>query len=118
MTDQIDLLTNEAIAQAEEGAPNEWLNHATSAVFYICATRGRGKEFTTDAVWARLKQTLGEDLAEPPEPRAMGAVIRKARAKGWCRATDRMVKSTRPECHGRRIQVWEITFQYTGPRQT
>ena len=106
--EQIDMLTDEAIARAHSAAPREWKEYAMDAVKYVCRSRGRGSFLTTDAVWARLAKTLGEDLAQPPEPRAMGGIIRWAKSEKWIRPTDRVKKSERPECHGRRITVWQV----------
>lgn len=42
------------------------------------------------------------------EPRVMGVVMSKLSGMGLIEATDRTVKSTRPECHCRPIRVWRV----------
>lgn len=84
-----------AIATAGAGAPEAWMRNARQVVTQLAE---RGAEFTTDAIWQRLPQ--------PPEPRAMGAVMAWAADQGLVIATDRTVPSTRPECHARPVRVW------------
>lgn len=82
---------------ATEIANTEWVEMTYKAVVSIAKL---AQEFTTDRVW----HVIG-DVA-PPEPRAMGAVMRKAVANRICGPTDRTVKSVRPNCHRRPIRVW------------
>jgi len=44
----------------------------------------------------------------PTEPKAMGAVMTRLQREGLIEATDRTVKSCRPECHRRPIRVWRV----------
>ncbi len=90
---------DEAIARVEAGADEDWLRHALNAV-ENCAMRM--VHFTTDDVWDRLT-----NLEHPPEPRALGAVMREAAKRGWVETTDRIRKSTRVACHGRPVRVWK-----------
>ena len=107
---QGDFLRDEALARLER-AHAEWINEALATV---CLLANRRRELTTDAVW---------HLVGPPpkEPRAMGAVMRKAASRGWIRATDRTTLSVRPECHRRPIRIWESLIEqhprkdYSGP---
>jgi len=91
-------LRDEAIDRVEQHAPPDWADEALNVV--IGLAREEGREFTTDAVWAGLNG------AQPPEPRAMGAVMRKAVMLGWIEKTDRMEMSKRPRCHRRPLTVW------------
>lgn len=88
-------LRDKAIADVER-ANKEFVACGLIAVRVVALRR---EEFTTDAVWHVLKAT-------PPEPRAMGAVMRKAVMEKMCVATDRTVLSTRPDCHRRPVRVW------------
>jgi hypothetical protein len=89
-----------AIEQVEDAASAAWKAEAFVAVARVCETR---EEFTTDAVWAMLDE---RGVAIPREPRAMGAIMRRAVTAGLCLPTDRTSKSVRIECHRRPLQIW------------
>lgn len=83
----------------------EWFGHAHKAVRRVARSLDT---FTTDDVWCELEvgaRIRGFDPA-PPEPRAMGAVMRWAVREGWCVATEDYRRSERPECHARPLLVW------------
>lgn len=84
-----------AIAAAGAGAPEAWVGNARRVVRQLAAA---GREFTSDDVWRVLPQ--------PPEPRALGAVMTWAVDQQLVVPTDRTVPSTRPECHARPVRVW------------
>lgn len=86
---------DEAIDQVEENADAIWLGVARTVLEQLARSRSH---ITSDDVWDRVPA--------PREPRAMGAVFRWAMRQGLVEATDRIKPSRRPECHGRRIQVW------------
>lgn len=90
-----------AIEQVDDAASVTWKAEAFVAVAHVCETR---EEFTTDAVWALLDE---RKVGIPREPRAMGAIMRKAVAAGLCLPTDRTSKSVRVECHRRPLQIWQ-----------
>lgn len=92
---QAEAARDRAVATAASGAPDVWMTRARQVVRQLADT---GADFTTDALWARLPQ--------PPEPRAMGAVMTWAAEQGLVVATDRTEPSTRPECHARPVRVW------------
>jgi hypothetical protein len=73
-----------------------WVTAAVAIIEMLAETR---TEFTTDDVWDFM-------AASPPEPRAMGAAMSRARSLGYCEANNRTVPSNRPECHRRPIRVW------------
>jgi hypothetical protein len=81
-----------AIEQVAQSVPL-WINGAIEAIGSIPSGL-----FTTDDVWARV--------GKPPEPRAMGAAMTRARAMGICKPTDSWQQSARPECHARPVRVW------------
>ena len=87
---------DEAVKRVGDHAPVPWMERALLAVRYVSH---REPYFTTDDIWA--------EVGSPPEPRAMGAVMRRAAAKGLCRPTERYRHSTRVECHARPVRVWE-----------
>lgn len=91
-------LADEAIQRAAENADREWYRSALDIVWSL------GNTFTTDDVWAALDRH-GEPA--PHEPRALGAVMRDARKRGWIAPTSEYRQSTRPECHGRPVRVWK-----------
>lgn len=91
-------LADEAIQRAKEHADREWYGDALGIV---AALARRGEAFTTDDVWAQTDPTLSTH-----EPRALGAVMRDARKRGWIVPTSEYRQSSRLECHGRPVRVW------------
>lgn len=87
---------DEAIDRVERHAPVAWRVSALGAVRQIAL---RARAFTTDDIW--------DLVGPPPEPRAMGAVMRRAGRLGIARPTNRTQQSKRPECHARPLRVWE-----------
>lgn len=85
----------EAVARAVAAAPDGWTQDARMLLRMIAATDA---EFTTDDLWARL--------TAPPEPRAMGGIIRWGAEQGLIVDTGRSRKSTRTECHARPVTIW------------
>ena len=91
----------DAIQAAEDHADDRWRLLAQQSLARFIAT---GRPFTTDELWAEL-----DDLdAETHEPRALGAIIRRASRDGLITAVGYQ-PSTRSECHGRPIRVWRST---------
>lgn len=93
-------LRDEAITRAREHAPDEWYSLAWDAVRIVARA---ADEWTTDEVWALLDE---RGAPAPPEPRAMGAIMRDVKRRGLATPTDRTRLSTRPDCHRRPIRVW------------
>lgn len=91
---------DEALARVEEHAPEDWNAVATRAVL-SCADRLY--KFTTDDVWWQLEE-LG--TSPPPEPRALGAVVRRLALAGRIVNTGEWRKSDRAAAHRRPISVW------------
>jgi hypothetical protein len=92
---------DEAIARVEAHAPEGWVQRARDTVTLIAIARF---DFTTDHVW----DALGED--RPPEPRALGAVMKAMARDGHIRATGEYRKSTRVDCHARPVAVWRVVL--------
>jgi hypothetical protein len=97
---QGETLRDEAVRRVEDHAPVDWNKQALAAVKFVAE---RKREFSTDAVWQVLEQ---RGIGGPPEPRALGAVMRRAVRVGLVEATDRVEKSRRPECHRRPVKLW------------
>jgi hypothetical protein len=76
----------------------KWREKAAEAVVAVAA---QFAEFTTDEVWAALGEAAGAG-----DPRAMGAVMEAAAARGAITKTTRHRPSTRPECHRRPVRIW------------
>jgi len=93
------LQRDKALERVERNAEEAWKESAREAVERLAAIRD---EFTTDAVWTMVDR-MG---LKTHEPRAMGAIMRRAASEGICEATDRTRRSVRPECHCRPIRVW------------
>lgn len=90
-----------AIAQADEHADAKWKEVAWEAVIACAAV---ACEFTTDSVWKYL--SLYHPNVHTHEPRALGAVMKRAQKAGWIEPTDRFVNSSRKSCHSAPIRVW------------
>lgn len=84
-----------AINRVEQHADPHWLAAARTVVNGLAQLKD---EFTTDDVWERL--------ALPREPRAIGAVMRKAAQDNLIAPTGRYVQSTREVNHQRPVMVW------------
>lgn len=83
-----------AIENVERGAP-KWVDQAIDMIAALAAI---GEPFTTDALWGYLPP--------PPEPRAMGAAVKRCEVLGYIRPTGRWVLSKRKECHRRPLREW------------
>lgn len=86
-----------AIAAVAANAPPGWIEDGLLAIRRLALTRS---EITSDDVWPLVEAV--------PEPRLMGALFKEACSRGYIRRTDRVRKSTRPECHCRPIAIWEV----------
>jgi len=91
---------NEAIDRVEAAADDKWKSTALRAVRWRAK---KGVNFTSDHIWADLD---GVDIDPPKEPRAMGAIMRKAVSEGLIVATEKTVPSTKPSNHKRPVRVW------------
>lgn len=97
---QGELFKADGMRRAEEHAPVSWRGWAELAVRWVALRR---PEFTTDPVWSVLEAW---DVEAPPEPRALGPLMKAACGWRWCAPTERTSLSVRPECHRRPIRVY------------
>jgi hypothetical protein len=88
-------VTNEAIHRADTNAPPEWKIQAMVAIRRISK---RQPTMTADDVWA--------EVGKPPEPSALGPVMRAAAKAGTITKTDRVTPSARPEAHQKQLPIW------------
>lgn len=77
-------------------ADDNWAELAYAAVRQVA---GRQSEFTPDDIWAT-------GLHKPGEARALGGVMRRARAEGLIEKTGRVQPTTQPESHRTDVTVW------------
>lgn len=96
----VHAVTNAAIDRVERGAAPEWLDAARAAIRRIA---NAGGTFTADDVWAALDRA---GVAEPNEPRAMGAALRAAKTAGEIVRAGGYKAGTRPRGHGHPISIW------------
>lgn len=89
-----------AIARVESHADPHWLDSACAEVDFLARAKDA---FTTDDVWERLDN---HDTPPPREPRAMGAVMRKAAADGVIEASGVYEQSSREVNHNRPVMIW------------
>lgn len=104
MTGQGDLLDAlaaqaEAIERVERNAAQDWKDHVLDVIWGLAAYR---QEMTSDDVW----RLLGQDDPTTHEPRALGAMLKKAAAEGWLEPTEVYRPSARATCHARPVRVW------------
>lgn len=91
----------EAIARADEHADPDWKEIAYRAIVWLARVYS---EFTTDDVWDAMVRWYPQ--ATTHEPRALGAIMRKAARNGVIEKTDRVRESIRPVCHRNPKAVW------------
>lgn len=91
-----DAAVDQALAQVEGNASEAWISHALTAVWWAASAY---PEITTDEVWGRISWN-------PREPRAMGAVMRRAVREGWIRPTKSYQRSQRANCNKRPVLVY------------
>lgn len=89
---------DEAVTRVASNADAEWVDHALHVIWCLAVQMD---EVTTDDVWDHI----GHDYTTH-EPRALGAVMKKAAGLGYVQATDRYRPSARPACHARPVRVW------------
>ncbi len=102
MTSDIEKLekrTDNIITITGNFADPAWYSEATAVVKILCK---RDRDFTTDDAWELLDHTG----LKTPEPRALGAIIRKLSKDGSILSTGQYKKSIRKECHRRPLAVW------------
>ena len=90
---------NRAIDMAGYGADELWSEECYGAGLVLARI---GRPFTTDQLW----YVMHRKGLKTPEPRAMGAVIRRLVNDKVIKATGNYRKSTRPDCHRRPLQEW------------
>ena len=88
----------EAVTRVERHADRDWKRHVLDVIWGLAAFR---PELTSDDVWQLLDDDLGTH-----EPRALGAMLKKAASEGWVTATDSYRPSARAACHARPLRVW------------
>ena len=97
-------LKTQAIDAVEENANELWKLTALSIVEDLANSK---QEFTTDDVWKKLDELPD---VQTHEPRALGAVMRRAVRDGLIVSTSTHILSSRPSCHSRPIRVWKSTI--------
>lgn len=89
-------LRDEAMSRVDRAAPADWKELARQAVERVASERD---VFTTDHVWL-------DGLEKPPEPRAMGPIMRRAIRAGLIEKTGRVVPTIFPEGHAGPRHEW------------
>lgn len=97
---------DEAIKRVAKNADKAWMLRCEAVLQEICLTT---PEFTTDRIWWKM----GDD--RPHEPRALGAVTRRAAKNGIMHPKDCSPhKSIRKRCHRRPLTVWVSNIYKNG----
>ena len=95
---------DDALERVESNAHKEWLSCANAAVRHLA---GYSVSFTADDV--RHQMEVHYPNVTTHEPRAMGAVMNRAKRAGIIVPTDVFIASDRPERHRGPIRVWKPT---------
>jgi|GEM_PF-1681974 len=101
--DEITANTDAAIARVDAAANQAWKEACLEAIKEACR---RYELFTTEDV----ADILDESDTLTHEPRAMGAMIRKAQAAGYCIPTSEFVPSHRTSSNAYTKRVWQRRF--------
>ena len=96
-----EALAAEGMQRAADHADSAWLQAANRIVQQLARSQ---EPFTTDQVWYRLEQAG----VATHEPRALGAVMRRAAKAGLVEQVGYRPTS-RPEAHARPIPIWRGT---------
>lgn len=86
-----------AIEKVEYNASEIWKTRIMETIVAICK---RQKQFTADDIWDKFLQEDGEQT----DPRALGAMIRKASKLGYCKAVGYAPSRRR---HMSPVALWE-----------
>ena len=89
-----------SIDAVEAAASETFLSFVLARILALPA----GTWFSTDNLWDDLPADI-----TTREPRAMGAVMRRAANLGLITNTGTFEKSHRPECHRRPVALWRRT---------
>ena len=109
MLSDIDIITqqiearkkvDQIIQAIDKGKDSTWIRKALRVLRKIGTKLGL---FTTCDLWFTLE---GLELEPPEEPRAMAAVITKAKKLGWIKSTGKWRTSSRSVNHGSPVRVW------------
>lgn len=90
-----------SINKAYLHADSEWKDVAFRAVEWLAKTHSR---FTTDDIHKAMEKYYPNVTTH--EPRALGAIMRQARAAGIIVPTNEHIPSQREAAHKRPIRVW------------
>ena len=91
----------QALVTVEKNANAQWKIDVFTAINSVAR---RLKSFTSDDVWKELE---GLAASSTHEPRALGAIMRLAAARGVIVPTDSYRPSCRVACHARPVRVWQ-----------
>lgn len=75
---------------------SRWAERAYDTVRNVAETH---EEFTPDEIWKT-------GLPKPPEARALGAVMARAKRDKIIEKTGRVQPTTQPESHGTDVTIW------------
>jgi hypothetical protein len=92
----------EAVSRVEANASRAWLDAAWEALRF---SSQHYREITADEVWALL---WTDGVAAPHDPRAMGAIMRRAVREGLLAATSEFRPSALPQNHRRPVRVYRV----------
>jgi hypothetical protein len=101
-TKQLDLADairarDEGIANAEAGAPPNWADDALALIKMLAS---KHPYICSDCLWA-------SGLPEPPESRALGAVMRNGKTRGYIEPTSQFVNTYQASRHHAPVRVWK-----------
>jgi hypothetical protein len=98
--DALQLIKDQAIEAASNGANEDWMSLALRGVRVVSTRR---QFFTSDDVWDWMRP-FG---ISTPDNRAMGSVMRMSYRDRIIDPTKEWTASGRSVCHGRPVRVWK-----------
>lgn len=96
-----DRARDNALRRVAHNVDTTWATAAERAIHTVAA---RQPSLTSDDVW-QLLQTW--NVAPPHEPRAMGAMMKRAQKQGWIKPTSTFKPTTRVQAHSSPTRVWQ-----------
>jgi hypothetical protein len=97
-------VTTQAINKVERNADEQWIITALFIIYFLAIEQ---TQFTADMVWEEFEHY---PTVTTHEPRAMGAVMRKAQKIGFISRTSFFVNSNRTSCHNGPKRIWKSNY--------
>jgi hypothetical protein len=105
--DRAEESAKDSIESSLKGANADWVTVALRAGRWLAK---RQETMTSEDIWDAISTHYPK--CETPEPRAMGAIMRRIAKQGYIFPTDKTVKSGKSKNHNRPQRVWKSRLYY------